>query len=240
MLAKTGASPSPSLRASYLIPTPGRAALLVGAAALLGVAGGLLGWGPAVQPVSSQPQPAVVTGHGGTSGPSLTLSPEEMVLSQADVRAVSPGMESRPGTDGPGEGAAGIGSASEEDLRRYREWGYVGSHASQFLRPALGSDRAALIDVRDQVLVFSTGEGARDALAYELSRLPVAGREQLPLPAMGDATAAFRFSDGPFVRYLVLLRKGNGLGTLLATGLRDGAGEDTFVALARTLAGRMR
>ena len=230
----------------YLIPTPLYSFLII---ILVALASGVVGLLTSQGHVTAVPAPVVAPptsvdsiSRGRPASDPLSSNLATMVVRLTDVLILSPAFEVRQDQSGEwsNEAAAAEWPDPSSALSRYQRWGRTGGYSSVLWRAQPSSETDAPLEIRSRVSLYRNVQGARDAFKEEQGKLIGPNPQLITVPQIGDTTAAYRVGNGPFIVFLVVFQKGNGVGSLITTSLAEEASLQIAINLAALMAGEMR
>lgn len=230
----------------HLIPTPLYSFLIIILVALVSSVVGLFTSEAHVTavPVPEVAPPTSVEGSGRSrpAGDPLSGNLATMVVRLTDVLVLSPAFEVRQDQSGEwsNEAAAAEWPDPSSALSRYQRWGRTGGFSSVLWRTLPSPEADAPLELRSRVSLYQSVQGARDAFKEEQSKLIGPNPQLITVPQIGDTTAAYRVGNGPFIVFLVVFQKGNGVGSLITTSLAEEASLQVAIDLAALMAAEMR
>lgn len=194
--------------------------------------------------VSREPQVAAKPQAVPSTVPGVALGGRAVntVLSLSDVASLSPEFELRKDKTGAvdNDGAAQAWSDVAAAKKRYEKWGRGEGYSSYLWRPLSATDDVAPVEIQSTVSLYRTAQGAQEAFQYYKQHSIGPNPQAISASPLGDAAAAFRVANGPFVSFLVLFQKDNAVASLLTTSFADKANLRVAVTLAEIMAERAR
>ena len=226
---------APQLRLR-LIPSPQNSFLLIFSVAMASVLLGLISREP--PQVSSKSRVAPSTVPGAVLGGGVI----DVVLSLSDVVSLSPEFELRKDKTGAvdNDAAAQVWGDVSAARKRHEKWGRVGGYSSDLWRPLSAAEDIAPVEIQSTVSLYRTAQGAQEAFQYYKQHSIGPNPQAISTSSLGDATAAFRVANGPFVSFLVLFQMDNAVVSLLTTSFSEKANLRVAESLAELMAARVR
>jgi len=236
----------PSQWQVHFIPTPQYSFLIIVLVAFVSSVAGLLTSEVHVTalpvPVAAPPISMDNASRSRSASDPLSSNLATMVVRLTDVLVLSPAFEVRQDQSGDwsNEAAAAEWPDPSSALSRYQRWGRTGGYSSVLWRAQPAREMDAPLEIRSRVSLYRNIQGAHDAFKEEQGKLIGPNPQMITVPQIGETTAAYRVGNGPFIVFLVVFQKGNGVGSLITTSLAEEASLQVAINLAALMAEEMR